>query len=242
MAEKKNEAPKKLRIFELDPSLEAVAGDINDRKSRYENRKKQLLGENQTLSDFASGYLYYGLHKTKTGWVYREWAPAAKEMHLVGDFNGWDHASHPMKKVGDESWEIEIKGVNTIPHLSKWKVAVTDQWGNTQDRIPLYARYVKQDKETNGFNAVVWNPRKKFEWTDEGFDPQQNIPPVIYESHVGMATELERVGTYLEFMKDILPRIKANGYNTVQLMAIMEHPYYASFGYQVANFFAASSW
>ncbi len=241
-AVEKSEAPKKLRIFELDPSLEAVAGDINDRKSRYENRKKQLLGEGQTLSDFASGYLYYGLHKTKTGWVYREWAPAAKEMHLVGDFNNWDHTSHPMKKVGDENWEIEIKGVSTIPHLSKWKVAVTDQWGNTQDRIPLYARYVKQDKETNGFNAVVWNPRKKFTWTDDGFEPQKNVPPVIYESHVGMATELERVGTYLEFMKDILPRIKENGYNTVQLMAIMEHPYYASFGYQVANFFAASSW
>ncbi len=242
MANQPKKAPKKLKIFELDPSLQAHEWDINERVNRYKNRKKELLGKGQTLSDFATGYLYYGLHKVKGGWVYREWAPAAKEMHMLGDFNGWDHASHPMKPVGNGNWEIELKGANAIKHLSRWKVAVTDQNGNTQDRIPLYARYVMQDKETHGFNAVVWNPRKKFEWTDEKFKPAKNIPPVIYESHVGMATEKERVGTYLEFMTDVLPRIKANGYNTVQLMAIMEHPYYASFGYQVSNFFAASSW
>ena len=235
-------APQKLKIFELDPSLQAYEGDINDRVRRYKAKKKELLGTGQTLSDFASGYLYYGLHKVKGGWGYREWAPAAKERHLIGDFNGWDRTAHPMTPVGNGNWEVEIKGANTIEHLSRYKVAVTHQDGVTEDRIPLYARYVKQDKETNGFNAVVWSPRKTFTWTDEKFRPAKNIPPIIYESHVGMATEKERVGTYLEFMTDILPRIKADGYNTVQLMAIMEHPYYASFGYQVSNFFAASSW
>ena len=233
---------KKLRIFELDPNLNAFEGDINDRVNRYKNKKKELLAKGQKLSDFANGYMYYGFHKTKGGWVYREWAPAAKELHLVGDFNNWDRTSHPMKPDGNGNWELEIKGVRTLKHLSRVKVAVTDQNGNVQDRIPLYARYVKQDKETNGFNAVIWNPRKEFEWTDAKFRPAKNVPPIIYESHVGMATEEERVGTYLEFMRDMLPRIKANGYNTVQLMAIMEHPYYASFGYQVSNFFAASSW
>ena len=233
---------KKLRIFELDPNLNAFEGDINDRVNRYKNKKKELLGKGQKLSDFANGYMYYGFHKTKGGWVYREWAPAAKALHLIGDFNNWDRTTHPLKPLGDGSWELEIKGVRTLKHLSRVKVAVTDQNGNVQDRIPLYARYVKQDKETKGFNALIWNPRKDFEWTDAKFRPAKNVPPIIYEAHVGMATEAERVGTYLEFMKDVLPRIKANGYNTVQLMAIMEHPYYASFGYQVANFFAASSW
>ncbi len=243
MAAANGKAPKELKIFEYDPSLRAVEGDINARMDRYKNKKKELLGKGQKLSDFANGHHYYGFHKTKTGWVYREWAPAAKEMHLVGDFNNWDHASHPMTKIDDNgTWELQLKGARALPHLSKVKVAVTAQDGTVQDRIPLYATYVKQDKETHGFNALIWNPRKTFEWTDEKFKPARNVPPIIYESHVGMATEQERVGTYLEFMTDMLPRIKADGYNTVQLMAIMEHPYYASFGYQVSNFFAASSW
>ena len=233
---------KKLRILELDPNLNAFEGDLNDRVNRYKNKKKELLNKGQKLSDFATGYLYYGFHKVKSGWVYREWAPGAKALHLIGDFNNWDRTSHPLKPLGNGDWELEIKGVRTLRHLSRVKVAVTAQDGSVQDRIPLYARYVKQDKETNGFNAVIWNPRKAFEWTDAKFRPAKNVPPIIYESHVGMATEEERVGTYLEFMRDMLPRIKADGYNTVQLMAIMEHPYYASFGYQVSNFFAASSW
>ena len=233
---------KRLRIFEIDPNLNAFEGDLNERVNRCKRKKKELLQPGQTLCDFATGHHSYGLHKTKTGWIYREWAPGAKEMHLIGDFNGWDRTSHPMTRLEGGDWEIELKGVRTLRHLSRYKVAVTAQDGHTEDRIPLYATYVRQDKESNGFNAVVWNPRKKFEWTDEGFRPKKNIPPLIYESHVGMATEEERVGTYLEFMRDMLPRIKRDGYNTVQLMAIMEHPYYASFGYQVSNFFAASSW
>ena len=233
---------KRLRIFEIDPNLNAFEGDLNERVNRCKRKKNELLQPGQTLCDFATGHHSYGLHKTKTGWIYREWAPGAKEMHLIGDFNGWDRTSHPMTRLEGGDWEIELKGVRTLRHLSRYKVAVTAQDGHTEDRIPLYATYVRQDKESNGFNAVVWNPRKKFEWTDEGFRPKKNIPPLIYESHVGMATEEERVGTYLEFMRDMLPRIKRDGYNTVQLMAIMEHPYYASFGYQVSNFFAASSW
>ena len=237
----KERTAKKLKILEYDSNLGAFEGDLNDRMNRYKTRKKQLLAKGQSLSDFASGHLYYGFHKTKTGWVYREWAPAAEAMHLIGDFNGWNRESHPMKNIGGGNWEIELKGVRTLKHLSRVKVAVTS-FGKTEDRIPLYATYVKQDKETKTFSAIIWNPRKPFEWTDSKFKPKRNVPPIIYESHVGMATEEERVGTYLEFMRDMLPRIKNDGYNTVQLMAIMEHPYYASFGYQVANFFAASSW
>ena len=242
MAGKTTKPEKKLAIFEYDPSLCAFENDVNERMNRYKNKKKELLAKGQKLSDFANGHHYFGFHKVKGGWVYREWAPAAKAMHLVGDFNNWDHSAHPMTALDNGVWELQIKGVRTLKHLSRVKVAVTAQDGSVQDRIPLYATYVKQDKETNGFNAVIWNPRTEFEWTDKRFSPKKNVPPIIYESHVGMATEEERVGTYLEFMRDMLPRIKKDGYNTVQLMAIMEHPYYASFGYQVSNFFAASSW
>ena len=236
-----NATEKKLNILLDDPSLLPFEGDLNDRVKRFEDRKKQLLAPGQKLSDFANGHHFYGFHKTKTGWVYREWAPNATAMHLLGDFNGWDHESHPMKPIGEGNWEIEIQGIRTLAHESRIKVAVTAD-GKTEDRIPLYANYVKQDKETNSFNACIWNPRKTFAWTDENFSADKNVPPIIYEAHVGMGTEAERVGTYEEFARDVLPRIKKNGYNTVQLMAIMEHPYYASFGYQVANFFAASRW
>ncbi len=230
-----------LRILQENENLAPYAGDLYERVRHFEVRKKQLLAKGQSLSDFASGYLWYGFHKTRKGWVYREWAPGAKQLSLIGDFNGWDRESHPMKPLPGGNWEIEIKGIRTLRHLSRVKVAVTSERG-TEDRIPLYATYVRQDKTTNGFNAVIWNPQRKFKWTDEGFRPACNTPPIIYEAHVGMATEEERIGTYLEFARDMLPRIKADGYNTVQLMAIMEHPYYASFGYQVSNFFAASSW
>lgn len=232
---------RKLKIIEDDPNLSAFESDLNERVRHFKQRKKELLAPGQTLTEFASGHLYYGFHKVKGGWVYREWAPGATAMHLIGDFNNWNRTSHPMKAVGNGNWEIEIPGVRTLKHRGKVKVAVTSPRG-TEDRIPLYATYVVQDEKTHNFSAAIWNPRKEFVWTDEKFRPKKNVPPLIYEAHVGMATEEERVGTYLEFMRDILPRIKKDGYNTVQLMAIMEHPYYASFGYQVSNFFAASSW
>ena len=232
---------RKLKIIEDDPNLSAFEGDLNERVRHFKQRKKELLAPGQTLTEFASGHLYYGFHKVKGGWVYREWAPGATAMHLIGEFNNWDRTSHPMKAVGDGNWEIMIPGVRTLRHRSKVKVAVTSARG-TEDRIPLYATYVVQDEKTHNFSAAIWNPRKEFAWTDGKFRPKKNVPPLIYEAHVGMATEEERVGTYLEFMRDVLPRIKKDGYNTVQLMAVMEHPYYASFGYQVSNFFAASSW
>ena len=205
---------RKLKIIEDDPNLSAFEGDLNERVRHFKQRKKELLAPGQTLTEFASGHLYYGFHKVKGGWVYREWAPGATAMHLIGDFNNWNRTSHPMKAVGNGNWEIEIPGVRTLKHRSKVKVAVTSPRG-TEDRIPLYATYVVQDEKTHNFSAAIWNPRKEFVWTDEKFRPKKNVPPLIYEAHVGMATEEERVGTYLEFMRDILPRIKKDGYNTV---------------------------
>ena len=231
---------RKLKIIEDDPNLSAFESDLNERVRHFKQRKKELLAPGQTLTEFASGHLYYGFHKVKGGWVYREWAPGATAMHLIGEFNNWDRTSHPMKAVGDGNWEIMIPGVRTLRHRSKVKVAVTSARG-TEDRIPLYATYVVQDEKTHNFSAAIWNPRKEFQWTDGKFRPKKNVPPLIYEAHVGMATEEERVGTYLEFMRDILPRIKKDGYNTVQLMAVAEHPYYGSFGYHVSSFFAPAS-
>ena len=231
---------RKLKILETDPLLVSFEGDLDARMDRYENALKRLLKPGQSLAEFAEGAMYFGFHRTPKGWVYREWAPAAKALHLIGDFNGWNRESHPLKKLDNGNWEIELEGADALPNGSRVKVQVTSDRG-TEDRIPLYATYVIQNDETKAFDAAIWAPEKPFQWTDGDFHPAANVPPLIYEAHVGMATEEERVGTYAEFARDILPRIRDDGYNTVQLMAIMEHPYYGSFGYQVSNFFAASS-
>lgn len=227
------------KILEIDPWIKDYKNDIDLRMEEFKKQKSKLLKKGEKLKDFANAHNYYGIHKTRTGWVYREWAPNAKGLYLIGDFNNWDRHSHPLEKINDEDWEIKIKGIRNIPHKSRIKVMV-DYGDRTQDRIPLYARRVERDENLD-FSAIVLNPRKKFKWTDEKFKIKKD-DLLIYEAHIGMAQEKEGVGTYKEFEKNILPRIKEEGYNTVQLMAIAEHPYYGSFGYQVSNFYAPSSW
>ena len=237
-----SENGKRLAILSIDPWLAPFEGDLCARAQRYRDTKQALLGDNDaSLSDFANGYMYYGFHRTDTGWVYREWAPSAQALHLIGDFNGWNRQSHPLKPIGNGNWELVLSGRDTLPHASHVKVVVMHDGAST-DHIPLYMTRVVQNKQDHSFSGQIWAPDTPYEWHDAGFEPHLNLPPLVYEAHVGMATEEERIGTYLEFAENMLPRIKRDGYNTVQLMAIMEHPYYASFGYQVSNFFAASSW
>ncbi len=231
---------KQYKILSIDPWLKPYAQDIDLRMNRYADIRKTLLGESKSLTDMANGHLYYGFHRTETGWVYREWAPGADQLHLMGEFNGWSRTSHPMTREGG-NWVIELEGKDALRHGQLVKVAVTKD-GNTTEHIPLYIHRCVQDKVMNTFSGQIWAPPRPFKWTDGSYGRRKISPLYIYEAHVGMAQEAGRVGTYREFADIILPRIKADGYNTVQLMAIMEHPYYASFGYQVSNFFAASSW
>ena len=229
----------KWEIMNIDPWIKDYEDDINLRMSEYQKQKDKLISDNETLSDFANAHHYYGFHKVKDGWIYREWAPNADDLYLIGDFNDWDRHSHPMTKINDEDWEIFIKGIRTIAHGSRLKVLVHAN-GKMLDRIPLFAKRVERD-ENNDFAMFLENPRTKFKWTDEDFKIQDD-DLLIYEAHIGMAGEDHKVSTYKEFEKYMLPRIKEDGYNTIQLMAIAEHPYYGSFGYQVSNFYAPSSW
>lgn len=229
---------KNWKIFEIDPWIADYKSDIDLRMNELEKQKKRLVGS-KSLKDFANGYQYYGFHKVKTGWIYREWAPNAKSLYLIGDFNNWDRHSHPLTKINDTDWEIFIKGIRTLPHKSRVKVLV-DDGERIRDRIPLYAERVERN-ENKDFAAIIENPRRKFKWTDEKFKIKKD-GLLIYESHIGMAQDKEEIGSYKEFEENIIPRIKDAGYNTIQLMAIAEHPYYGSFGYQVSNFFAPSSW
>ncbi len=238
----KTNETKTYKILEIDPYLKPFESDLNLRMDIYNKTLKSLLGGNESLVDFANGYMYYGFHKTDDGWYYREWAPKADALYLIGDFNNWDRSSHPLTKDKYGNWEIFIKGTDSIKHGQKVKVQVTAN-GRTMDRIPAYIRRLKRNEETNSFDGQIWYPDKPFEWTDNGFKAAKiSNPALIYECHVGMAQEKEGLGTYIEFADNILPRIKEAGYNIIQLMGIMEHPYYASFGYQVSSFYAASAW
>ncbi len=227
-----------LRIIETDPNLAPFERDLALRMQLYRDACRRLAGDG-SLADFANGSLYYGFHMGRNGWYYREWAPGAESMSLIGDFNGWDPEKNPMKKLKNGNWEVFVRGRKTIPHGSFVKVRVTSK-GRVFDRIPLYIHRIHQFPD-GSCTGQIWNPPAPYEWKHGDFIPPEDRALFIYEAHVGMATEREGIGTYREFTETVLPRVREEGYNTIQLMAIMEHPYYASFGYQVTNFFAASS-
>ena len=227
------------RILELNPQLVPFSDNIDLRMNLYRNTKNRLLTAGQDLKDFANGHNFYGFHHVEGGWYYREWAPSADQLYLEGEFNNWNPTSHPMKRLDGENWELYLPGDDALWHGCKVKTVV-DYHGSQTEHFPLYIRRVIQNKSNNTFDAEVVDDRRAFPWTDQDFVGEDQL--YIYEAHVGMAQEEGRIGTYREFATKVLPRIKKAGYNTVQLMAIMEHPYYGSFGYQVSNFFAASSW
>ena len=227
------------RILELNPQLKDFAGDIDLRMRLYQDTLNRILSQGQSLNEFANAYEYFGFHHVDGGWYYREWAPSAYQLYLTGEFNNWDATSHPLTPVGNGNWELFLPGDDALWEGCKVKTVV-DAFMQRSWHIPLYARRVVQQKDTVEWVCEVTDDRKTFAWTDQNFRREPSL--YIYEAHVGMAQEEGKVGTYREFADLVLPRIKRAGYNTVQLMAIMEHPYYGSFGYQVANFYAASSW
>lgn len=225
------------RIIEKFPELRAFEGDINMRMDRYSGKKAQLLQGHKSLNDFANAHKWYGFHQQDDGWVYREWAPAADQLYLTGDFNDWQWTASPLTRLDNGNWEIFLPG-DTLHQGSK-VMTIVDNGGNLTQHIPLYARRVTQDWESQSWCCEVWDETEPYPWTDQDF--RSSEPPVIYEAHVGMSSEDHRIATYREFADNVLPHIHAGGYNTVQLMAVMEHPFYGSFGYQVSSFFAASS-
>ena len=229
-----------LKIIENDPWLTPYSGAIEGRHDHALWRESQLTGGKMSLKDFASGYLYYGLQRTEGGWVFREWAPNATDIYLIGDFSGWEEQERfRLTRINDAGdWELFIP-LGMIGHGQHYKMRV--KWNGGQgDRIPAWCRRVVQDNNSKIFSAQVWDPGREYEFKHKDFKPKQD-PLLIYECHVGMAQEREGVGTYIEFKDNVLPRVKAAGYNCIQVMAIQEHPYYGSFGYHVSSFFAPSS-
>lgn len=227
-----------LALIEKDPWLTPYR-EVIVRRYRAALQKEELLCGHRRLQDFATGHLYYGLHKTTEGWVFREWAPNATAIYLVGNFSAWQKDQRfALKRLNHGNWEIALP-LDTLHHGEKYKLLVC--WtGGSAYRIPSYTRYAVQDPETLVFDATVWDPPTPYQWQCPDFTPNFKHP-LIYEAHVGMSSEEGKIATFREFTEQVLPRIKSLGYNTIQLMAIQEHPYYGSFGYHVSNFFAVSS-
>ena len=229
-----------LNIIKHDLWLEPFEEAINGRYRYALGKKSELTnGGKQSLSDFATGYLYFGLHKTGKGWVFREWAPNATQIYLIGTFSNWkEDQAYAMTRLENGNWEIELPA-DVLHHGDLYKLIV--HWnGGCGERIPAWATRVVQDAQTGIFNAQVWDPQTPYVFKTKNFKPATD-PLLIYECHIGMAQQEEKVGTYNEFREKILPRVAKAGYNCIQVMAIQEHPYYGSFGYHVSNFFAASS-
>ncbi|MBQ3278533.1 MAG: alpha amylase C-terminal domain-containing protein [Clostridia bacterium] len=228
-------------ITSIDPWLEPHAGDIELRMNRFKERRWQIAEGAETLNDFANGFLYYGFHRTENGWVFREWLPGADEVRLIGDYNDWNRNEGAMERLDNGNWEIRLEGKDALKHGQYVKLWVRrgDNWF---ERLPAYSTKVSMDESFKKLCTQVWAPETAFEWTDAEFLQKRPDAPLIYEAHVGMAQDKEGIGTYREFADNILPRVRDLGYNTIQLMAIQEHPYYGSFGYQVTNFFAAAHW
>lgn len=231
---------KVLNLIKNDPWLEPYSDAINGRYNYVLQKWNELTRHGKIkLSEFADGYLYFGLHKLEDGWVLREWAPNATKMFLVGTCNNWEEKkSYQFKSKKNGVWELKLKE-NQLKHEDLYKLHV--YWdGGCGERVPAWVNRVVQDEETKIFSAQVWAPEKVYKFKKKNFKPKKEAL-FIYECHIGMGQDAEKVGTYNEFRELVLPRIVEDGYNCIQIMAIQEHPYYGSFGYHVSNFFAPSS-
>ncbi len=222
-----------------DPWLKPFEPSISERISYYNEKVEYLNSIFGNIDQMADGYKYYGIEDLGDHLRIREWAPNAEDIYLIGDFSHWNpNADYRFEKLDNGNWEIIIPKTK-LKHGDLFKLHIF--WkGGDGIRIPSYINRVVQDENTKIFSAQVWLPEEQFKWDDENFKPSVD-PILIYEAHIGMSSEEEKVNSFTEFKNDILPRIIKEGYTTIQLMAIQEHPYYGSFGYHVSNFFAVSS-
>ena len=229
-----------IKLVKNDPWLEPFEEAIKGRHEYALHKLNQLTRNTGNLSEFADGHLYFGLHRTPRQWVLREWAPNATAIYMIGEFNDWkEDEAYALKRIpGTDNWELKLPA-KALHHEQLYKLSMHWQ-GGQGERIPAWCRRVVQDEETKIFSAQVWNPEQPYEWKKPKFTPAK-APLLIYECHIGMAQDAEKVGTYNEFRENVLPRVIKEGYNCIQIMAIAEHPYYGSFGYHVSSFFAPSS-
>ncbi|MBR4233279.1 MAG: alpha amylase C-terminal domain-containing protein [Bacteroidales bacterium] len=226
------------KIYQTDPWLAPFKEAIDARQARILGMKKHIAGDGK-LSDAVNNHLFYGLHRCADGsWVFREWAPNATKIYLIGDCNNWKKTeAYALKPIGNGNWQLTIPEM-FLNHGELYKLWI--EWpGGAGERLPSYVTRVVQDEATKLFSAQVWAPAEPYAWKHGHAGKRPH--PLIYECHIGMSSEKECVASFEDFRRDVLPQVKELGYDTIQIMALQEHPYYGSFGYQVSNFYALSS-
>ena len=213
--------------------------EIKGRMRLFDSQLERICRRHGSLMNFAQAYKRMGFNRDpKTGeWIYREWAPGARALYLIGDFNFWNREANPLHRDASGVWELRLPA-DALQHGQHVKVHVVGADDEHRDRMPAWIRYTEQDAATFDYSGVIWEPAEPYKWKNARWNPANIKVPFIYETHIGMAGEQERIHTYREFADDVLPRVAALGYNVVQIMAIQEHPYYGSFGYHVSSFFA----
>jgi 1,4-alpha-glucan branching enzyme len=155
------------RLIQDDAWLQPWSGMILKRIEAARKKEKELAGSS-SLYEFASGHLYFGLHRTGEGWVMREWAPNATFIYLIGSFNHWEeHKKYAFQPLENGNWELHLKE-NDIHHGVLYALSL--HWPvDYGKRVPAWAGYVVQDSETHIFNAKVWRPDEIFHWKNNDF-------------------------------------------------------------------------
>ncbi len=224
-----------------DPYLAQYLGILQQRHARAVAKINELThNKPEKLKDFASAHKYYGLHKKIRKWIFRVWAPNAEEIFLCGDFSNWQLLEEfRLKKINPHGdWELSLP-LKTLKHQMHYNLQIKFN-GTFHDRLDPYSRFTVQNENTKIFSSLIYDPPCRYEFKYDNCELNNDIP-FIYECHVGMAQEKPSVGTFREFIDRTLPYIANSNYNTIQIMAVMNHPYYGSFGYHVANFFSIAS-
>ncbi|CAH9138425.1 unnamed protein product [Cuscuta epithymum] len=232
------------RIYEIDPLLKNFRNHLDYRFSHYRKLRETIDQHEGGLEAFSRGYEKLGFTRSATGITYREWAPGAKWATLIGDFNNWNPNADVMTRNEFGVWEIFVPnnadGSPAIPHGSRVKIRM-DTPSGIKDSIPAWIKFSIQAPGAIPYDGIYYDPPEEEQYKFQHSRPKRPKSLRIYESHIGMSSPEPKINTYAEFRDDVLPRVKRLGYNAVQIMAIQEHSYYASFGYHVTNFFAPSS-
>ena len=200
------------------------------------------------LNEFLAGqateaYKYFGSHVTKNGVVFRVWAPQSPYVAVVGDFNGWNEAIHPMKRIHDLGiWEI------TIPEAKpgdRYKYCVATQWGYNNLKTDPYSFYC----EVRPDNATIIHSIDGYKWHDAAWQKfkkqhdHRSQPMNIYEINAGSWKKRPDGSfmTYRDLADDLVPYVKKMGYTHIEFMPLTEFPFDGSWGYQVTGYYAATS-
>lgn len=241
------EEPDLTTTFRIDGYLQPYEKEIRRRYSCLQALIKKIDCDEGGLEQFSRGYEKFGVHRKQDNSIeVTEWAPGASGIYLRGEFNNWqieERCAFQKREYG--KWHLRIPpnpdGSCPIGHQTKLKLGMRIHNGEIVDRICPWAKMVARPHNIPIFEQIYWDPPEHHVYKFKHQHPGIKEGLKIYESHVGIASWEGKVATYIQFKDNVIPRIADLGYNAIQLMAIMEHAYYASFGYQVTSFFAASS-